>query len=172
MLLGLQGPQESERKAHLTHSMLNSAGYRRNPVRVSWCVAHLCHVAFLRVTVEGFSGEAVGRPLVLEQALVWGGFGRGSLGPVCTGGDGAAPPLGLGSAASGHHRAALGGNKHSSAGLWLQSHNSSSAPLIHMEKAHDIPGPECGQASGVLTSMQISFPSSPFPLPFIVLPSL
>lgn len=119
-----------------------------------------------------FSGEALGRPLVLEQTLVWGGFGRGSLGPACSGGDGAAPPLRLGSAASGHHRAALGCNKPSTAGLWLQSHDSSSAPLIHVENAHDIPDPECCHASGVLTSVQVSFSSSPFRLLFIVLPSL
>lgn len=87
VLLGLLGPQESEREAHLTHPMLNLAGHRTNPASVSWCVAHLCHVTFLRVTVVVFSGEAVGRPLVLERTLVWGGFGRGSLGPACSGGE-------------------------------------------------------------------------------------
>lgn len=88
------------------------------------------------------------------------------MGPACTGADGAAPPLRLGStAASGHHRSALECNKPSSAGL-------SSAPLIRVESAHDIPGPEYCWASGVLTSAQVSFSSSPFPLPFTVLPSL
>lgn len=173
MLLGLQGPQESKREAHLTHPMLSLAGYRTNPVSVSWCVLHLCCVTFLRVTVEVLSGEAVGRPLVLEQTLVWGDFGRGSLGPACSGHDGTTPLLRLGSsAASGHHRAALGCNKPGSAGLWLQSHDSPSAPLIHVESAYDIPGPECCQASDVLTSVKVSFSSSPFPLPFTVLPSL
>lgn len=171
MLLGLVGTQESEREARLTHPVLNLAGCRTNPVSVSRCVAHLHHVTFLRVTVV-FSGEAVGRPLVLERTLVWGGFGRGSLGPACSGGDGAAPLLRLGSAASGYHRAALGCNKPGSAGLWLQSHDSSSAPLIHVENAHDIPAPEWCHASGVRASVQVSFSSSPFPLPFIVLPSL
>lgn len=123
VLLGLQGPVKSEREAHLTYPMLNLAGYRTNPVSVSWCVAHRCRVTFLRLTVEVFSGEAVGRPLVLGQTLVWGGFGRGSLGPACSSSGGAAPPLKLGSAASGHCRAALGCNKPSSAGLW-QSHNN------------------------------------------------
>lgn len=166
MLLGLQGPQEREREAHLTHPMLNLAGYKTSPVSVSGCVPHLCHVTFLRVTVEVFSRKAVGRALVLEQTLVWGGFARVSLGPACTGADGAAPLFRLGStAASGHHRAALECNKPGSAGL-------SSALLIRVESAHDMPGPECCWASGVLTSGQVSFSSSPFPLPFTVLPSL
>lgn len=78
----------------------------------------MCHVTFLRVTVEVFSGGAVDRPLVLEQALVWGGFGRSSLGPACSGGDGADPLLRLASAASGHHRAALECNKPASVELW------------------------------------------------------
>lgn len=72
------------------------------------CVAHWYHVIFLSVTVEVFSGEAMGRPVVLEQTLVWSGFGRGSLGPACSGGDGAAPLLRVGSAASGHHRSCSG----------------------------------------------------------------
>lgn len=72
MLLGLEDPQEREREALLTHPMLNLAGYRTNPLSVGECVLHLCHVTFLRVAVEVFSGKAVGRARVLEQTgLGW-----------------------------------------------------------------------------------------------------